>query len=195
MKKYPAFLLCCILFKTGIAQTSAAMKKITDSICDCISHQDMANIKNKEDANTVFIGCFSKSGNALLELAQERNVDMSDEDAMNKLGVEIGKELLRQNCPAFIQLSMKMASNGDAEVKSVVTGTTSGKLKRIDNKDFRYFIVVDENSREHSFIWMHYFPESEKFMENNAVLIGKKLKVHWQETEVFIPMQPKGISR
>jgi len=194
MKKITSLIALTFLAFAASAQTqqSPAMKKITDSICNCLSKTDMSKISTKEEATNLFLNCFTQSGSILIDLAQERHIDFSDEAAMNNLGEEIGKELLKENCPNFMQLSVKMAGGYDQVQKdNESTGTTSGVLKRIENKDFRYFVIKDASNRENSFIWLHYFSNSEKFMDNPAKFVEKKLKINWKETEVFLP-QAKG---
>jgi hypothetical protein len=187
MKNIFLLMLLFVFAKTGTSQSTGNMKKITDSICDCLTKKDLSSIKTTEDANTAFMNCFMNNASLLMELAQERNVDFSDQVAMRNLGLEIGKELMKQNCSSFIDLSMKMAGSEKTEGTTSATGVTGGKLIRIDNKDFRYFIVTDASNREKSFIWLHYFSGSEKFMDNTAKYIGKSIKINWQEIEVFLP--------
>lgn len=193
MKKPLLFILLSVFCKTAISQAdTATMKPLTDSICNCLSKKDLSKISNKVEANAVFTDCFTKHAAAMIDLAQKEKVDIADESAMHNLGIEIGKELFRRQCEAFVQISLKMAEkdNGNAEA-GATNGSTNGKLKRIENKDFRYLFMEDANKREYSFIWLHYFAGSEKFIENTDKYIGKKMKVKWKETEVFLP-QGKG---
>jgi hypothetical protein len=60
-------------------------------------------------------------------------------------------------------------------------------LKRIDTKDFNYFVLTDNNNQEKSFIWLRQFPGSENFTASAAKFTNKKLKISWQEIEVYIP--------
>jgi hypothetical protein len=176
------------LTTSSFSQTNGTMKKITDSICDCLSKKDLSVVKNAEDANKVFMECFLSNVNLLMDLAQERHVDFSDQVAMRNLGLDIGKELVKENCAAFMKLSMKMAGEEKpVEMAGGTSGVTGGRLTRVDTKDFRYFVISDANKRESSFIWLHYFPGSEKFIENPGKYVGKDLKINWQETEVFLP--------
>jgi len=188
MKYFFLFVAMFVFSVNSFEQTTGSMKKISDSICDCLGKKYLSSIKTTDDANSAFMNCFLNNVNLLMDLAQERNVDFNDQVAMRNLGLEIGKELVKANCTSFVQLSMKMA--GDTKTMGSSNGSsgeTGGKLIRVDNKDFRYFVITDAGRRENSFIWLHYFPGSEKFIENAGKYIGKQVKINWQETEVFLP--------
>jgi len=77
-----------------------------------------------------------------------------------------------------------MAKNEETGLNS---GTTQGTLKRIDTKDFNYFVLTDAENKERSFIWLRQFPGSDSFMGNPNQLKGKKLRIEWREIEVYIP--------
>jgi hypothetical protein len=183
-RTFLVLLVLAVCSDNGFGQTTGTTKKIADSICDCLSKKDTNAVKTKEEANAMFMGCFFTS-NALpllTDLAAERRVDLTDQAAMRDLGLEIAKELMHQNCTAFANLSIKMASDSASS-----TGVTGGKLARIEDKQFRSFVVTDAGNREQSFIWVRYFQGSEKFIDNPAAYVGKPLKIRWQEVEVFLP--------
>ncbi|WP_207426098.1 hypothetical protein [Pedobacter sp. SYSU D00535] len=130
--------------------------------------------------------CFGKQAALLIPLTQERKVEITDQTAMRQLGMDIGKNLLNQNCESFLKLSMalvKSDSSDDAELSSASTGV----LKRIDTKDFNYFILTGSDNKEKSFIWLRQFPGSEKYISNPKAFIGKSVTIDWKEIEVFIP--------
>jgi hypothetical protein len=186
MKKALLFFAVIMTFFAAKAQTvtpGPAEKKITDTLCDCMTKIDLSKIITKEDASNAFQVCFSKHTNMLLAVAQEKKVDISDQQAMHDVGIEIGKDLLRENCGSFLNLSVKMA--GD-KTKTNTLQATTGVFKRIDLKGFNYIVITD-NGNERSFLWLRQFPGSEKFMNNAVALTGKKLKISWQEIEVYLP--------
>ena len=108
---------------------------------------------------------------------------MDDDNAMHDLGIDIGKDLLKEKCEDFMKLAVKMAQKDDAETKS----TTEGKFKRIDNKGFNYIVLTDNNNQEKSFLWLRQFPGSESFTTNTAQYLGKRIKIDWKEIEVYLP--------
>ncbi len=103
---------------------------------------------------------------------------------MKQLGIDVGKNLMKDNCEAFMKLSVLMAKETE---EGASTGFAEGKLKRIDSKDFNYFILTDGSNNEKSFIWLRQFTGSDKFTSNSSKYINSKLKIKWQEIEVYIP--------
>jgi hypothetical protein len=171
------------LFAQANRVPGPAEKKITDSLCNCIVRLDKSKIKTAKEANDAFLECFGKQSGLLVDLAEERNVSMDDDNAMHDLGIDIGKDLLKEKCEDFMKLAVKMAQKDDAETKS----TTEGKFKRIDNKGFNYIVLTDNNNREKSFLWLRQFPGSESFTTNPAQYLGKRIKIDWKEIEVYLP--------
>ncbi|AKQ44577.1 hypothetical protein TH63_01265 [Rufibacter radiotolerans] len=179
------FFYCSLLsFANGQVTLSATERKISDNLCGCIGKVDLEKITDKPSAEKVFVDCFSKEFNLVIQLAEEKSIQISDQPAMRKLGEEVGKNLFKDNCQPFIALSMKMAQGTNT---GSMTGTSEGTLKRIDTKDFNYFVITDNTNNEKSFIWLRQFPGSEGFMADTKKFTNKKVKLSWQEIEVYIP--------
>lgn len=164
-----------------------AEQRLTDSICNCMGRIDMSVINTREKATAAFMDCFSKQGALLLPIAAERKVEITNKAAMREIGTDVGKNLLNQNCEPFLRLSMVMAKDKIDQEIDDKTGTTAGKLKRIDTKEFNYVVVTDENGKEKSFIWLRQFDGADLFAANPASLIGKKVLINWTEIEAYVP--------
>jgi hypothetical protein len=143
-KTFLSLLILIVAVITAQAQTKAAgpvERKLMDSLCVSLGKIDQEKITTKEEATTAFMDCFRSLSYMLLDVAQERGIDASDNAAMNAVGKEIGQNLVREKCTAFIKLASKMAGvNGKLDGS---TGTTQGTLKRIENKGFNYFVITD----------------------------------------------------
>lgn len=177
------------------AQTAAptigpAEKKITDSICNCITKVDLSKVHGKKEATQVFTDCFAGQSALLMDVAAEKGVSVTDDAAMNKLGNEIGQNLLRQNCSAILKLGVLM-SGPDDDGAATDESSTAGTFKRIDNKGFNYIVITDSKGQEKSFLWLRQFADSEKLMNGTVGLVGKKITIKWHELEVYLP-QAKG---
>ncbi|MFI5160363.1 MAG: hypothetical protein ACHQHN_03755 [Sphingobacteriales bacterium] len=186
MKKFLSVLIFSVFSAATLyGQTKAigpAERKLTDSLCSCITRLDQNKIHGKKEATDAFMDCFAKQSDMLMAVTDEKKLSMEDNDAMHNLGLEIGKNLISEKCPGFMQLAIKMAQKDGASSESA-----EGKFKRIDTKGFNYIIVTGDDNQEKSFLWLEQFTGSENFMKNAAGLTGKKVQVSWKEIEVYLP--------
>ena len=190
MKKHLLFLLfLSLIFQKALSQSGRvvgpAEKTFTDSLCATISRLDLSKINTAKEANSAFMDCFMKQSAMFEDVAVERNVTMDDNAAMHQMGLDIGKNLLKEKCEAFLKLASIMAKKDKNNEES--SGTTIGTFKRIDLKGFNYIVINDTNQSEKSYLWLKQFPGSEKFIDNAVSYKGKQLKISWQEVEVYLP--------
>jgi hypothetical protein len=181
------FCFISVSIAQGQSRLSPTEKKINDNLCACLDQVDMAKITDKASAEKSFMDCFGTQLNLMVQLAEEKKLEITDQAAMKRLGEEVGKNLFKENCKSFMNISMAMAKGNDNTTASAQTGTTEGRLKRIDTKDFNYFVVTDASNNEKSFLWFRQFAGSDKFTANASAMINSKLKIKWQEIEVYIP--------
>ncbi|MDN5286717.1 MAG: hypothetical protein JWR38_2991, partial [Mucilaginibacter sp.] len=154
MKTLLLTLICACFIQLSFAQSPGPVeRKLTDSLCKAISRLDLSKIQDGKAAETAFMECFMQQSAMFVDLAEERHVSMEDDNAMHKIGVDIGKNLFKQKCDGFLKLAVKMAAgknNGDNESASY----TEGSFKRIDQKGFNYIVITDNSKSEKSFIWL-----------------------------------------
>jgi hypothetical protein len=188
--------LSIIIFVAKIGSISAqttpgpAQLKLLDSLCNGLGRINLSEIKTKKAASDAFMNCFTNYSDQLLDVAKEQNIEVTDQAGMHNLGIEIGKNLMKQKCAVFMKLAVKMAKDDDSEQPALQS--VAGTFKRIDTKGFNYIVIADRNGAEKSYIWLRQFPGSEKFMGLAAAkLTGKKIDITWQEMEVYLP-QAKG---
>ena len=182
-------IVCCFFTLKSFAQSERipgpAEKKITDSLCATLSKVDISKINSVKEAQSVFMDCFMKQSAMFEDVANERNVQMDDKNAMHQLGEDIGKNLLKEKCDAFLKISMKMAEKGGNDSNA---GNTTGNFKRIDLKGFNYVVIKDQNGLEKSFLWLKEFSGSENFMGVTSKYLGKRMTIKWEEIEVYLPL-------
>lgn len=171
----------------------AAEQALTDSICNALNNVDYSKVTTQQDAVQIFTQCFLKYPSLLVSFAEEKHIEMSDQAAMRELGVQVGKNMMKQNCAGYMKISAKMAQGKVSNELSGALGgsTTSGKIKRIDNKGFNFLVIIDAESKERSFLWLRQFAGSEKLTGLPASYVGKNITIKWQEMEVYLP-QAKG---
>lgn len=173
-----------ISFAQSTRNIGPAEKKLADSICSSLSKHDISQIKSKEDAVKLYTECITEHTDLLSDVADELKIDMTDMQAMRKLGVNIALDLMKVQCSKFTSLSILMA--GTKSNYQNLSNISLGTLKRIDNKGFNY-IVINESGNENSFLWLRQFPGSEKFTNGLAANLGKKVTISWKEIEVYLP--------
>jgi hypothetical protein len=180
------FILLSLFVQRAFSQTAhiptPLENKMTDSLCDCVSKLDFSKITNKEEAIAAYTDCIGKHTDIFSALAIERKEDIMDQAAMRQLGLVIAKNLMAKNCVSFVKLSMLTVKKD-----GVVTNSTTGTFKRIDLKGFNYIVLTDNDNQEKSFLWLRQFPGSENYMNGATKFTGKRLKIGWQELEVYLP--------
>ena len=189
MKKFLVIILFASLSISVRSQTDSTMQIFVDSVCKCLSKVDMNTVKNKSDAQVALSGCILNDNmNLLIKVAEKRGISVTDQAAMEKIGQELAIEMMKQNCSSFVQMSLKISQGGEAvgdEVSEL--SSTSGILSSVETKEFCKFNLTDAKGKKTSFYWIHHFKNSEKFTDQPSKYIGKKIKVFWQETEVYVP--------
>jgi hypothetical protein len=191
MKKlFLAIILLFIFIQKPLAQTKAGPveQRMADSLCNAVNRLDISKVTTKQEAINAYTQCVGSYVDILQDLATEKKADMSNTDEMQKVGVDLAKDLNVMKCSNFIKLETIMAKNANSDVTA---STTSGIFKRIDTKGFNYIVISEANGSEKSFLWFRQFHNSERFISDAAELTGKKLEITWKEVEVYLP-QAKG---
>jgi hypothetical protein len=147
----------------------------------------MSKIKTKKEAVAAYTQCISNRLEILQDLATERNVDMSNSNAMEKIGADLVHDLMTMKCNSFIKLESMIAKNVADDIDNLSTGV----FKRVELSGFNHIVLGEDSGNEKSFLWLRQFAGSEKFMNETVALTGKKIKISWNELEVYLP-QAKG---
>ena len=170
------------------AQSDSTMQRFADSVCKCLEKVDINSIKTKNAAEQAITNCFLK-GNVytFMKLCDERGISVTDEEAINKLGEELGEVMFNRKCTPFVQLSFKLAAEEMGVEKDAFASTTSGTLTAVESKEFRKLILTEAGGRKNTYYWLHHFKNSEMLIDHPEKFIGKKMKITWTETEVFLP--------
>jgi hypothetical protein len=184
-----ALLICGAIFNARAQTIGPVEQKMTDALCDGLNKIDQSKINTGKEATDAFMNCFMEQSAMFVDLAAEKKISMEDQQAMHDLGVEIGKNLMKEKCAGFLKLAVKMAQKSEDDAAGI--SETHGAFKRIDANGFNYFVITDDNGNEKSFLWLRQFPGSEKFTGNVKDYTGKKINIKWQEMEVYLP-QAKG---
>jgi hypothetical protein len=171
-----------------MSQSDSTMKMFADSVCSCIGKLDLKTIKTEMDAQLAMGKCFTEGNMSLLmKLASERGVDITDQNAMRKIGQEVGVLLMQRGCEPFMKFSMKLAGANNTSDAAADHPVISGTLTAIETKEFTRFIVTEKSGKKHTFYWIHRFDNSDKFVSQPSKYIGKKITAAYEEEEVYQP--------
>jgi len=180
-------LFCCF---AATAQTDLK-KKIVDSTCACLSEMpDIAN-KSQEELQIAIGQCMmKKSLEDFMALAQERNIDLTDTEAMQKLGTEIGMDLVKADCKAMNAIMLKMAQG---QIKSGAPDkmdrveeykTAKGVVKNVVFGDFVYVTVLS-GAKSIQLVWSDFVTGGNTYAKNLLSLKNKTLEFSYVEKEVY----------
>ncbi|MBC8110403.1 MAG: hypothetical protein H7Y04_05020 [Verrucomicrobia bacterium] len=196
MKKvFQKFLYLCIclvsihLQAQDVKLPQPLLEKMSKETCDCIKKLD----QKATDLETQVASCVQQSMMGhMSEMGEVIDLSKMNEDIGRKMGMQLASQLAK-TCPEFIEISMKVAetkggnstSKVIVEVPPPIERIFSGKIKRLDNLDFTYFVVEGEDKKENSFVWLSRFETSDKFLAGIDKYKGTKVRVNYMEQEVY----------
>ncbi len=189
MKNFFSILL--VIFFTSFGLTAqTAINKAAEKTCDCLNKQPVPETLNQEEFTLMITKCLTQPMmddlDNLLKAVGEKEIS---EGAGEKIGVQIAGKLL-SICPKFTELTMKMSEDQkktETVVSNDATDFTVGSFTKIEQDGFNYIYLKTSEGKTESFLWMKYFKGSDKFEGDTTALVGKKIKVLWKETEVYLP--------
>ncbi|MGG9962370.1 hypothetical protein [Ferruginibacter sp. SUN106] len=190
MKKIAGLVVIMFCSFAVTAQTDLK-KKIVDSTCACLSELPDISKKSQEELQMAIGQCMmKKSLEDFMALAQERNIEMTDAEAMQKLGAEIGMDLMKADCKAMTEIMMKMAQtqmkSPSPEKSEVVRDTrmVSGKVTNVEVKDFIYITVLS-GAKSTQLVWSDYVTNGNNYAKNLLSLKNKSVEFSYIEKEVY----------
>ena len=184
-------IILCLIFASVVLSNNLfaqkAIEKAAEVSCKCIEEK-YDKTKPAKNSENIMTECIQEAFLANIDaFTEEYGMEIvSDHDKAYKIGEQLGIEIAK-NCPAFIELSMELAKAEEESVKEVTAGKVSGKVVRIENKEFVHIILQDDNGKETDLIWLRYFQNSDQFKGNIESLKGKYIVVDFTETEVYLP--------
>ncbi|MBS1511850.1 MAG: hypothetical protein JST86_13470 [Bacteroidetes bacterium] len=196
MKRIAVLALLLLPFVTIKAQTDYK-KRIVDSTCSCLNQIPDLDKKSQDELQALIGQCMmEKSLDDFMTLAKERNIEMTDIDAMQKLGAEIGIDLVKSDCKAMQAIVKRMAdnqlgqmNNGKNDVKIDVatkpdTKVTKGVVQSVVMGDFVYVTVLS-GTKLVELVWSDYVDNGNDYAKNLASLKSKEIEFNYVEKEVY----------
>ena len=187
MKKIVSLIIVMLCGFAVFAQTDLK-KKIVDSTCACLNETPDISKKSQEELQMLIGQCMmKKSLEDFMALAQERNIEMTDMDGMQKLGMEIGVDLVKADCKVMNSIMMKMAENkikapeDEAPAESL---TIKGNVQNVETKDFVYVTVLS-GAKSVQLVWSDYVTNGNDYAKNLVSLKNKSLQFFYADKEVY----------
>jgi hypothetical protein len=184
--------LCTVLAGyTQKAKKKISIEGLSVLVCDCMKANNVV-LNTSKDVEREFEKCFTTSNVlvSLMKYAKQEGVDFNNDVEMERIGEKIGIQLVDDECAPFMKMIenevSKELNEEDGENSEIITST--GKVLRIDQKDFISVIIETENKREITAIWIRPFEDSDKYKGDNLnKLIGQNISLDYKLLEVYLP--------
>ena len=203
MKKFFFAFTLLVSCLWAASQTKTTKDVLLDTLCKCITaKKDELKNASPNDIQKEVMSCFMSDGlELLMKYAQEKKVTMTDQQAMQKLGNEIGMELAKK-CPAMMQLAINSAiadtSEGSGISKIVSEGETSatqGTIVSLNTTEFPASIQLKQKNGAVKKVYLvsEFYTDDDNFY-NTGYLPGKKVVAEISSQKIFIPSKKKFVT-
>lgn len=186
--------LAAIVLLTGLTAFSQSKKMDSTSrknaiaICNCLEKNNAEKLQTTAEVQQLFLKCMMDSASSAFTKLLEQNTDNA-EAAGEEWGKQIAMDLFTVGCEPFLKISMKLAGESEEEENNnkVKLSTASGTVTGFEEKDFTYINIKLTNGREQTFVYVEFVPESNEWIKKPASLKGKKVKIQYEDKEVYQP--------
>jgi len=202
MKKifFVLILLTGSLWATSQAKTTKDI--LLDTLCKCITaKKDELKNASTSDIQKEVMSCFMSDGlELLMKYAQEKKISLTDQEAMQKLGNDIGVELAKK-CPAMMQLAINSAIEEDSAgsaskiIKDEEVSETEGTIVSLNTTEFPASIQLKQKNGtvKKVFLVSEFYTDDDNFY-NTGYLPGKKVVAEISSQKIFIPSKKKFVT-
>ncbi len=191
MLKKTILLAVILNFTSLFAQTEdEAYVILANETCECINKKGLDMTKNQIKANLGV--CMLNSLGRNKEKFKKANLhfSMNDYESGRALGEKVGVKMA-VICPEVFMVFMDEETTDKFDDTATKPTTISGVIKSISDGDISYIAIFDLNNKVQQFIWLRNFEGSDKVIENEKAVIGKKVKIEFVNTECYIPKMKK----
>jgi hypothetical protein len=184
MKKL--LLVCAAVLFFNNAQSQDVSDTITEEVCACASGkketlQEADSEEIKMELGLCMISSVSKHKD---EVTAEYGDVLEDEEAMEKLGSDIGLNML-SICPDVFTLFAGMDDDEDVdEVIFKEYSTIEGRIVEIKQEQFLTVVVKDNSGRSHTLLLLTFF-EGSNLLTEGEVKKNDKVSIEYMEQEFY----------
>ena len=188
----------------------SALDKVANAACDCINNTELDQNMTQEDAELFLGQCMAPSIMANMDaLMKEMKLKEFNQESGYQIGLEVGKKLGAM-CPKFIELSLIMARNAnaeapledsydesesDSEIESEYVEEDSeiavavGRFVREEGGAQRY-VVINVDGVEEKLLWLYWFDGADDLLADPSFYLNREVYAEYVSFEMF-----DGISR
>jgi hypothetical protein len=195
MKKILTLIAIIFWFAADAQITKDSLLKVmTNEACEELNKKDLTKIdaKNLEAEMGMLLAPAMMSH--LEDIERIYGGDMTDQDAMKKMGTDLGMRLATK-CPKFMELSMQAMSSGnksfESKIKKLDTptdnseATLSGTLMAVNAGDITTLSISESKGKTTKVYWLEYFDNADELKTNNKKYLNKKVNVGYTEKSVY----------
>ncbi|KAA3633078.1 MAG: hypothetical protein DWQ02_13730 [Bacteroidetes bacterium] len=187
-------IIALALFITTTGFSQGIIDKMADLNCQCMEEKGVDN-KTSTELTNIMTDCLTQNLIAnLAQFQQELNVEITDQEAMTKVGEQIGMKMATY-CPNTV---MALANGSiEEEVEAFdEENTFSGQITKVSSDDLltQLFVKTPQGKVE-SFIWFGAFDGDEALLELRESIIGTNVTIQYEELGIFNSKQGEYITR
>ena len=191
----------------AISAQKSSLDKVANAACDCINNKELDENMTQEDAE-IFLGqCMAPSIMENMDaLMKEMKLKEFNQESGYQIGLEVGKKLGAM-CPKFIELSIIMARNANAEAPmeeyeesgseeeientedDTEMGFEQGRFVREEGGAQRY-IVLNVDGVEEKFLWLYWFDGADNLIADPSFYLNREVYLEYMTFDMF-----DGVSR
>jgi hypothetical protein len=190
MKKIAGLVLVMCYCFAATAQTDLK-KKIIDSTCACLTETPGIEKKSQAELQAMIGQCLmKKSLQDFMALAEERNIEMTDNEAMRKLGMEVGMELAKSDCKIINTIMLKIAeekmgSSDKEKVEAIKEETIiKGTVQNVEVKEFVYVTVLS-GAKSVQLVWSDLVANGNSYAKDLLSLKNKSVEFLYSSKDVY----------
>jgi len=162
------------------AKSQDILDVITKEVCSCVNDKkemlkDAGSEKTQMQLGLCIISSFSSHEK---EVTAKYGDLMETEGAMQKLGGDVGVRMVSV-CPDI--LMMFADTESEEEMSEIPALTIEGKIIEIKQEQFLTIIAKDNSGRNHTFLVLTYFEDSNLLIENKLKKNDKVSIVYWEQ--------------
>jgi hypothetical protein len=195
MKKFLTLIAIIVCFAANAQITKDSLLKVmTTEACEELNKKDLTKIDGKNLESEMGMLLAPAMMSHLEDIERIYGGGMTDQDAMKKMGMDLGMRLATK-CPKFMELSMQAMSNGNKSALPKVKinesptnnneSSLSGTLLAVNAGDITTLSISESKGKTTKLYWLEYFDNADDLKTNSKKYLNKKVTISYTEKSVY----------